>query len=100
MSQLIPLVLLFVVFWFVLIRPQQRRQREHRQLMSGVGVGDEVVTVGGMFGVVTGLDDESVTLEVADGVRVRFARQAIGRKIVHEEDGPAAASGDGSGDGA
>lgn len=73
------IVLLFGVMYFMMIRPQQRRRREAEQMQSALGPGDEVVTVGGMHGVVTAVDDEVVTLEVAPDVHVRYARPAIAR---------------------
>jgi len=78
---LITLGLMFVVFYFLLIRPQQRRARAQKELMSGLDVGDEVVTIGGMFGTITDLDDTSATVEVADGVEIRMLRSAIARKV-------------------
>ena len=81
---LISLGLMVAIFYFLLIRPQQRRARQQRELVSSLAVGDEVVTIGGMFGTITGMDDESVTLDVASGTRVRFVKQAIARKFVQE----------------
>ena len=78
---LITLGLMFVVFYFLLIRPQQRRARAQKELMSGLDVGDEVVTIGGMFGTITDLDETSATVEVADGVEIRMLRSAIARKV-------------------
>lgn len=84
MEQLIPLLLLVAVFYFLLIRPQQRRARQHRALMSSVEIGDEVMTVGGMYGTVRNVDDISMTLEVSPGTSVRFSRQSISRKVLPE----------------
>ena len=78
---LITLGLMFVVFYFLLIRPQQRRARAQKELMSGLDVGDEVVTIGGMYGTITDLDDSSVTVEVADGVEIKMRRNAIAGKV-------------------
>jgi preprotein translocase subunit YajC len=83
---LISLGLMVVVFYFLLIRPQQRRARAQRDLAGSLGVGDEVITVGGMFGTIRALDDESVTVEVASGTQIRMLRSAILRKYVTEED--------------
>lgn len=83
-SSLFPLlmiVLLFGVMYFMMIRPQQRRRREAAQMQSSLTPGTEVVTIGGLYGVVTGMDDETVTLEVAPGVTVRYARPAIARVV-------------------
>jgi preprotein translocase subunit YajC len=76
---ILPLILIFVVFWFLLIRPQQKRMREHRELISRVKKGDEVLTTGGVIGKVTKAAEGSATVEVeiADGVRVQVARAQI-----------------------
>jgi preprotein translocase subunit YajC len=81
---LISLGLMVAIFYFLLIRPQQRRARQQRELVGSLAVGDEVVTIGGMFGTITGMDDESVTLDVGSSTRVRFVKQAIARKFVQE----------------
>jgi preprotein translocase subunit YajC len=75
------IVLLFGVMYFMMIRPQQRRRREAEQMQAALGPGDDVVTVGGMHGTVATVDDDVVTLEVAPGVHVRFARPAIARVV-------------------
>ena len=86
---LLPIVLIGVVFYFMLIRPQQRRARAARELTSSTEVGDEVVTIGGMFGVVREIDDDSVLLEVAPGTELRFLRSAIARKLNPDDEVPA-----------
>lgn len=80
-SQLLPLILLVGVFYFLLIRPQQRRVRKHQNLVSTIQQGDEVITVGGAYGRVGRMDDTSVWLEIAPGTTVRFSKQAISRKV-------------------
>jgi preprotein translocase subunit YajC len=80
---LISLVLMVGIFYFLLIRPQQRRVRQQRDLVNSLQVGDEVVTIGGMFGRIQDMDDESVTLD-AGGTRLRFVKQAVARKYVEE----------------
>jgi preprotein translocase subunit YajC len=82
---LISLGLMVAIFYFLLIRPQQRRARQQRDLVSSLGVGDEVVTIGGIYGRIEDLDDESVTLDVGGGTRIRFVKQAIARKFVRED---------------
>lgn len=77
---------MFVIFYMLLIRPQRRRQQAQRQLIESLDVGDEVVTLGGMYGTIRALDDESVTLEVAPSVDIRFARGAIARKLVYDQE--------------
>ena len=80
---IVSLVLMVGIFYFLLIRPQQRRVRQQRELVSSLQVGDEVVTIGGMFGRIQDMDDETVTLE-AGGSRLRFVKQAVARKYVEE----------------
>ena len=65
---------IFVVFYFVLFRPQQKKQKEHQALVSKLAAGDEVVTTGGLLGKITGLSDHFVTLEIAEGVRVKVQK--------------------------
>jgi preprotein translocase subunit YajC len=81
---LAPILLIGVVFYFLLIRPQQRRARAQREITQSTEVGDEVVTIGGLFGVVREIDDDSVLLEVAPGTELRYLRSAIARKLVEE----------------
>jgi preprotein translocase subunit YajC len=82
----LPLLVMGGIFYFLLIRPQQRRARAQRELLSSVEVGDEVVTTAGVFGLVTDIDDEDdiVTVEIAPGTRVRMLRSGIGRIVVDE----------------
>lgn len=78
MITMLPLVLIFVVFYFLIIRPQQKRQREHRAMIESVKRGDRVVTSGGLVGVVARVDDaQEVTVQIADNVRVKVRRAMI-----------------------
>jgi preprotein translocase subunit YajC len=77
MMNFIILPLMIVVFYFLLIRPQQKRHKEHQAMLSKLGAGDEVVTAGGLLGRVTEVGDGFVTVEIADGVRIRVQRQQI-----------------------
>ena len=83
---LIPLVLMVGLLYMVMIRPQQRKARSQRALQSAVEPGDEVVTIGGIYGEVTEVDDETIVVEIADGVEVRFVRSAISRKLVFDDE--------------
>jgi preprotein translocase subunit YajC len=74
---LIPLVFMFAIFYFLLIRPQQKKAKEHRALLDALKKGDQVVTAGGMHGKVTSLDDQVVTLEIAPGVNVKINKGFI-----------------------
>ena len=75
---MLPLLLVFVVFYFFLIRPQTKRQKEHKEMVSKLAVGDEVVTGGGVLGKVTGVGDQFVEVEIADGVRIKIQRHTVG----------------------
>jgi preprotein translocase subunit YajC len=74
------------IFYLLLIRPQQRQRRAQRALVEGLDVGDEVITMSGIFGTIRAVDDESITLEVAPGVDMKFLRGAVARKLVYNED--------------
>jgi preprotein translocase subunit YajC len=79
----------FVLIYFMMIRPQQRRRREVQNMQSTMGVGDEIVTVGGLYGTVVAIEDDSVLLEIAPGVTARYAKAAIGKvnqKAVSDDD--------------
>ena len=73
----IPLLLMIAIFYFLLIRPQQKRQKQHRAMLASLKKGDMVVTQGGLHGKITGLTDSVVTLEIADKVRVKVQRSYI-----------------------
>jgi preprotein translocase subunit YajC len=73
----LPLILIFAVFYFLLIRPQQKKAKEQQNFLAGLQKGTLVVTNGGLHGVITGLTDTVVTLEIADKVRVKVSRQHI-----------------------
>lgn len=76
--QIVPFVLVFVIFYFLIIRPQQKKQRDHQELIKNVRRGDTVVTTGGLIGKVTkATDDAELEVEIAEGVRVRIARGMI-----------------------
>ncbi|WP_448586385.1 preprotein translocase subunit YajC [Thermaurantiacus sp.] len=75
--QLVPLILLFVIFWFLIIRPQQKRLKEHREMVAAVKRGDEVVTGGGLIGRVSKVTDTEVEVELAPSVRVRAVKSTL-----------------------
>jgi len=80
MSQLggmLPLVLMFVVLYFVMIRPQMKRQKEHKAMIDALAKGDEIVTSGGLLGKVNKLGETIVSLEVANGVELQVQRSAV-----------------------
>ncbi len=78
LAGLIPLLLMFVVFYFILIRPQQKQARKHQDFVKNLKMGDRVVTSGGLHGIITGMTETTVTLEIADKIKVKVTRSAIG----------------------
>lgn len=75
--QLVPLILLFVVFWFLLIRPQMKRQKEHRQMVEKLAKGDEIITNGGMAGRIDEVGESFLAVEIAAGVKVKVQKGAV-----------------------
>lgn len=73
----LPLIIIFVIFYFLLIRPQSKRAKEHRNMVSALQKGDEVVTNGGILGKITEVEENFVTLEVANGVEMKIQRNAV-----------------------
>lgn len=81
LSQVILLGALIALFYFVLIRPQKRRVEQHQKLIGSVDVGDEIVTIGGLYGTVTAIGDDDFELEPSPGTRLRFVKSAIARRV-------------------
>ena len=77
LMSMLPLVLMFVVLYFVMIRPQMRKQKEHRTMIEALAKGDEIVTSGGLLGKVTKMGDSYLSLEVASGVELQVQRSAV-----------------------
>ena len=77
LMSMLPLVLMFVVLYFVMIRPQMKRQKEHRSMIEALAKGDEVATAGGLLGKVAKLGDTHLSVEIAPGVEVQMQRQAV-----------------------
>ena len=77
LMSMLPLVLMFVVLYFVMIRPQMKKQKEHRSMIDALAKGDEIVTGGGMLGKVTKLGDGYLNLEIANGVEIQVQRSAV-----------------------
>ena len=78
MLELLPLVGIALLFWLFIIRPASRRQKELRGMQSSLSVGDQIVLTSGVFGTVREVDDETVRVEIADGVTIKVARGAVG----------------------
>ena len=77
-SSLLPFVLIIAVFYFLILRPQQKRQKERAKLLEGVKKGDKIITSGGFHGTVEGVEDDSVLVKIADNVKVKMDKSAIG----------------------
>jgi preprotein translocase subunit YajC len=95
LPQLIIIVAMFALLWLFVIRPQRRRAQVHRELLTTVNVGDEVLTIGGLYGNVIAIDeDDDLRLEIAPGTQVRVARRAVAAVVPPEEETPALEEGD------
>ena len=81
MGAVLPFLILFAVMYFLMIRPQMKKQKEHRAMLDKLAVGDEVITSGGIAGVVRALGESFVTVEIADRVEIRLQRGAIGNVL-------------------
>ena len=86
-TNIVPLALMIVVFYFLLIRPQQRRVRAQQALVGAVEVGDEIMTTGGIFGTITDMDDDegTITVEIAPGTRIRMVKSGIARRLIEDD---------------
>lgn len=73
----VPIILMFVIFYFLLIRPQQKKAKEHQEMIANLKKGDRVITSGGIHGMITSLDESTVTLEVAEKVRIKVTRSSL-----------------------
>jgi preprotein translocase subunit YajC len=87
----LPIILLIAAMYFLLIRPNNKRRREQLELQARLAPGDEVRTIGGLYGTIVAADPETVTIQAAPGVELRFAREAIGR-VISKADEPAGGS--------
>jgi len=85
----LPIILIFVVFYFLLIRPQQKKVKQHREMVSAIRRGDKIVTAGGLIGTVTKIiSDTEAQVELAEGVRVRVVRHTISEVLSRTEAAP------------
>ncbi len=83
---LVPFVLIFIVFYFLLILPQQKRQKKLKAMLEALKKGDKVVTSGGIWGTVTNLGKETVTLQISDNTKIKVQRESISRLRADEEE--------------
>lgn len=84
-ASFLPLVLIFVVFYFLLIRPQQKTAKQHQAFLNDLKKGNKVITKGGIYGEIIGITDAVLTLEIADNTRIKVAREAIAGPQVKED---------------
>ena len=85
MESLLPLVLIFVVFYFLLIRPQQKKQKTHREMLEALRRGDRIVTAGGIVGTITKASETELTVEISEGIKVKVMRGMISDVLAKTE---------------
>ena len=78
---LLPMLLIFVAFWFLLIAPQRNKQKQHEKMIQALEKGAQVKTIGGVFGTVTGVKDDRFVLRIAENVKIEVAKEAVSAKI-------------------
>lgn len=83
---LVPFLLIFVIFYFLLIRPQQQKQKQQQALLDAIKKGDKVVTTSGIWGTVTNLGKDTVTLQIADNTKIKMQRENVSRLRTEDED--------------
>lgn len=86
MLSLVPFVLIFVIFYFLLILPQQKKQKQQKTMLEALKKGDKVVTASGIWGTVTNLGKETVTLQIADNTKIKMQREYVARLRGDDED--------------
>ncbi|MFH1729700.1 MAG: preprotein translocase subunit YajC [Pseudomonadota bacterium] len=90
LQMLLPIILMIAVFYFIVIRPQTKKQKTHQNFVSALKRGDEVITAGGIYGKVAGVTDEFITLEIANNVRIRISKSSVAASGKIESSEPAA----------
>ena len=80
----LPLILLFVIFYFLLIRPQQKQQKQRKEMLENLKKGDRIATIGGIYGIIKEIDDTVMSLRVADHLNLKFERSAVAKVIKGE----------------
>ena len=79
-QQFLPLIIIFAIFYFILIRPQQQRQKKHKDMLDSLKVGDKVITIGGIYGIIREIKGDVFTLEISKDIKINTTRSAIGSK--------------------
>jgi preprotein translocase subunit YajC len=81
LASLLPLVFIVIIFWLLIIRPQMKRNKQHRELVANLSEGDEIVSAGGLLGRITEVGDNFIRVELADGVIVKMQKQSVGQVV-------------------
>jgi preprotein translocase subunit YajC len=81
LGQFLPIILLFVGMWFLIIAPQRKRQKAHEKMLSELKTGDEIVTTGGLFGIITNVKDDRFVVKIADNTKVELGKSFVANKI-------------------
>jgi preprotein translocase subunit YajC len=81
----LPIIILFAIFYFLLIRPQQKKAKEHREMISNLKKGNRIITSGGIYGTITSIDDTSIGLEIAEKVKIKIARGNVAALVSDNE---------------
>ena len=84
LSSIIMMVAIFAIFYFIMIRPQQQKMKEHKKMLDAVKKGDEIVTAGGIYGTVEGVNADTLTVKIAEGVKVKITRGSVGDVVKPE----------------
>lgn len=77
----LPIIILFAIFYFLLIRPQQKKAKEHREMISNLKKGNRIITSGGIYGTITSIDDTTIGLEIAEKVKIKISRGNVAARI-------------------
>ncbi len=80
LQQFLPLIIIFGIFYFILIRPQQQKQKKHKSMLGSLEKGDKVITIGGLYGIIKEIKEDKLTLEIGKDVLIYTTRNAIGQK--------------------
>ncbi len=81
MSGIVMMIAIFAIFWFILIRPQQKKMKEHKKMVDDLKKGDRIVTAGGMYATVENTTSETLTVKIAEGVKVKITRSSVGAVV-------------------
>ena len=94
LANILPIALMLAAVWFLLIRPQQQRQKKQAEMISRLEAGAEIITIGGIYGTIVEVDEDRLLIEVADGSRMQIARRAVGSVVPDREDDHELSDGD------